>query len=203
MPRIAEARAAAEPVSELQKQRHRRILRAAARLGALHGLERVQVHDVAAEAGVAIGTLYRYFPSKTHLFIGVLRWQVDRLDQRGAGLADGRRPVDAVADLLLEAGRELVAQPLLALAMLHSNISARADALTEATRVEDIFRALILRTASVDLPNEEHQRLARLVLQCWYGVLVGTLHGRATAAEAEADLRLACGLLLASWSTPR
>ena len=79
MPRVAEGRPPAEPHSEEQKLRYRRILRAAARLGNEHGLERMQMNDVAKEAGVAIATLYRYFPSKTDLFVGVLHSQIQRL----------------------------------------------------------------------------------------------------------------------------
>ncbi|MGW4094751.1 TetR/AcrR family transcriptional regulator [Nocardia sp. NPDC004750] len=52
--------------------RRRAILRAAARLGSERGLEHVQMSDVAASAGVALGTLYRYYPSKHHLFSGLL-----------------------------------------------------------------------------------------------------------------------------------
>ena len=37
--------------------------------------ERIQVKDVADEAGVALGTLYRYFNSKDHLFaLALLDW---------------------------------------------------------------------------------------------------------------------------------
>jgi TetR/AcrR family transcriptional regulator, cholesterol catabolism regulator len=35
--------------------------------------ERIQIRDVAAAAGVALGTLYRYFSSKEHLYAAVLR----------------------------------------------------------------------------------------------------------------------------------
>lgn len=58
MPRIAEARPSAEPSSPGQKARYQRILRAAAaKHGAEHRLERVQMHDVAKEAGVAIAMM--------------------------------------------------------------------------------------------------------------------------------------------------
>ena len=56
MPRVGESRVPAEPSSAGQKARYRRILRAAARLGARDDLERVQMQDVAREAGVAIAT---------------------------------------------------------------------------------------------------------------------------------------------------
>lgn len=79
MPRVAENRPAAEPQSPGQKARYARILSVTARLGAERGLEHVQMHDVAKEAGVAIATLYRYFPSKTHLFTAIMSAQVDHM----------------------------------------------------------------------------------------------------------------------------
>ena len=55
------------------------MLRAAARLGSRLPLERVQMAEVAAEADVALGTLYRYYPSKHHLFAGLLLTRITEL----------------------------------------------------------------------------------------------------------------------------
>ncbi len=82
MPRIAKAREGAEPTSDVQRERQVRILTAAARLGSEHELARVQMAEVAKDAGVAIGTLYRYFPSKTHLFVALLLSQLERARDR-------------------------------------------------------------------------------------------------------------------------
>ena len=92
MARIASARLSAEPSSPEQHDRRQRILRAAARIGAEKSLERVQMHEVAKAAGVAIGTLYRYFPSKVHLFTGVMAAQVDRLRDQVTEPAPGTAP---------------------------------------------------------------------------------------------------------------
>ncbi|TQS42171.1 TetR/AcrR family transcriptional regulator [Cryptosporangium phraense] len=64
-------------------------------LAGLHLLEsqeydRIQIRDVAAEAGVALGTLYRYFSSKEHLYAAVLmEWSalgksVERRSSKGS-----------------------------------------------------------------------------------------------------------------------
>ncbi|UUZ59433.1 TetR/AcrR family transcriptional regulator [Nocardioides sp. B-3] len=101
-------RPSAEPSSPGQKARYQRILRAAAKHGAANGLERVQMHDVAKEAGVAIATLYRYFPSKTHLFAALLAQQVGRLEETAVLPEAGGDPVEAVADLLINASQQLL-----------------------------------------------------------------------------------------------
>lgn len=56
-----------------QVRRRERIVAAADRLLGAGDYESVQIRDVAAEAGIALGTLYRYFPSKELLYATVLR----------------------------------------------------------------------------------------------------------------------------------
>jgi TetR/AcrR family transcriptional regulator, cholesterol catabolism regulator len=59
-----------------QLARRQRIVRAALRALANSDYEQVKVNEVARDAGVALGTLYRYFTSKEHLFAAViLEWQ--------------------------------------------------------------------------------------------------------------------------------
>jgi len=56
-----------------QQRRHDAIVRAAMELlEEGEEYERVQIRDVAQRAGVALGTLYRYFTSKEHLYAAVL-----------------------------------------------------------------------------------------------------------------------------------
>lgn len=50
-----------------------KLLRAALQIGARDGLEAATTAAIAAEAGVAEGTLYRHFPSKDDLLIEVYR----------------------------------------------------------------------------------------------------------------------------------
>lgn len=200
MPRIAEARPSAEPSSPGQKARYQRILRAAARHGAEHGLERVQMHDVAKEAGVAIATLYRYFPSKTHLFTAVMADQVARLEDAVVPVEPDQDPVEAVAELLIQASRQLLRRPLLANAMMQSNNASHANTVSDATRIDSAFRELILRTLGLEEPTEHDHRLVRLLEQSWYGVLTSSLNMRVELSDAESDIRLACTLLLAGRS---
>jgi AcrR family transcriptional regulator len=56
-----------ENVSRKLAARHAAILAAARELAAEGGLATVQIAPVAERAGIAVGTVYRYFPSKTDL----------------------------------------------------------------------------------------------------------------------------------------
>lgn len=202
MPRVAQSREPALPSSPGQKERYQRILRAAAEHGAAHGFDRIQMLDVAKDAGVAIATLYRYFPSKTMLYTALLHSQVEGLDRASAVAAPGQSAAEAVAAVLVDASRRLLRRPLLAQAMLHSN-NATVAGDSPAMAVTGAFADLILRVAGVGEPTDRDLRLVRLVEQTWYGVLTSQLNEHITAAEGEADTELACALLLADLGTAR
>lgn len=197
MPRTHCERTPAHPRSPRQHRRYAGILRSAAHLGAVHGLEGVQMHDVARRSGVAIATLYRYFPSKTHLFAAVLHDRVRRLDEGTPPPPPGTGPVEAVSELLTGASRQLFEQPLLALAMIQSNnVSHRADGGT-GRHTDEIIADLVLRTAGVSDPCDQDRRVVRILEQAWYGLLTTVLYERSSAEAAQDGIRLACRLLLA------
>ena len=194
MPRVAEDRSPAEPTSTEQKARYRRILVAAARQGAEKGLERVQMHDVAREAGVAIATLYRYFPSKTHLFTALMRSQMGRLADASVGPAPDDSPEEGITRLLVNAGQELLRTPLLAHAMIQANNAMVAQA-PDAAVTED-FIDLMLRAGGIDEPTTHDRKLCRLLNQAWYGVVIAALNQSGDADELGADTELICRLIL-------
>lgn len=63
-----------------QTQRRRRIVQTAAALAVRGGVEAMQMRSVAERAGVALGTLYRYFPSKMDLVVAVVTEELDLLE---------------------------------------------------------------------------------------------------------------------------
>src|SRR3954453_13346902 len=65
--------------SRSQHQRRKRIVQAAAALASRGGIEAMQMRTVAERAGVALGTLYRYFPSKMDLVVAVVSEELDLL----------------------------------------------------------------------------------------------------------------------------
>ena len=57
--------------------RRERMVAAAVELATAGGYEAVQMRDVAARAEVALGTLYRHYPSKDHLLLAALTEQAE------------------------------------------------------------------------------------------------------------------------------
>ncbi|MEW1643739.1 TetR family transcriptional regulator [Streptomyces sp. NPDC091219] len=209
MARPAEGRQPAAPVSRGQIARRVRILRAASELGAREGLASVQMHDVAKEAGVAIATLYRYFPSKPYLFTAVLEWHIEqylgghddgRTDSAGAGRTDAAGRADAaaeVADLLITLSVKLLDSPLLASAVALSSFTEYTTAVP--ARIDIVDSALgraILRLLGADQASETDRSRARLLLYGWWGLFVAMLTEEISTAEAETNMRLAARLLL-------
>src|SRR6476659_6205113 len=68
--------------SPAQRDRHRRILDATIALASAGGFDAVQMRSVAERADVALGTLYRYFPSKIHLLVSALAREFERTQDR-------------------------------------------------------------------------------------------------------------------------
>lgn len=164
------------------------------------GFDGVQMHDVAKGAGVAIATLYRYFPSKTHLFIALMRDQVDRLVASAPALGPDQDPVEATYELLVTALRQMLARPLLARAIMQSNYSAHAGTVPDAGLTDAAFSALVLRTLGIEVPTVNDIRIVRLLVQAWFGTLIQALNGRVSVTDAEGDIHYVCELLLAERS---
>lgn len=190
MARIAEARSPALPSTHDQQARRAAILKAAARLGRARPIDRIAAQEIAAEAGVALRTLYRYYPSKYHVFAAVLNARIAEPAAPAESVAD---PATAVADLMAAACRNMLRYRHLAHAMITSTQAVRARS---GATGDHAVRDLILATAGVDDPSADQIRVARLVEQVTFGVLTWTVGGELDTEQAVADVRLACQSLL-------
>jgi AcrR family transcriptional regulator len=195
--RLSDSRPPAEPSSEGQKLRYQRIISVAAELGSRLDFEHVQMQDIAVESEVAIATLYRYFPSKVHLFVAVMKSQVDQVDRARVAPLPDQTPAEATGDLLIGLTARLAGQRRLSLSMIQSMIFAESLDNPDREHVKVAFQDIILRLArwNVD-PTEDQLRRAWLLTQCWFGVLMMVLNGSRPRSLAEVDIRRACELLL-------
>jgi TetR/AcrR family transcriptional regulator, cholesterol catabolism regulator len=127
-----------------------------------------------------------------------MRSQVLRLDEEAAPPAPGQDSVSAVSDLLVRIGQDMLARPQLSLSMIQANNLAQKVPESGSEVIDTTFEEIVMRTAGyADDATDDRHRRARLVIQCWFGVLMSVLNGRTSADEAEADIRRACELLLA------
>jgi AcrR family transcriptional regulator len=190
-------RPSAPPLTERQEARRRRILHAAAQLASRGGFDAVQMREVAESSGVALGTLYRYFPSKVHLLVATMQDQLqltqDTVRKHPPG---GDTPGARVTETLMRTFRGLQREPQLAEAMVRALTFADRSVSAEVDQVTRLTTALIVDAMGADRPPSREQLAAvRVIEHTWHSALVSWLSGRASIAQVRIDLETACRLL--------
>lgn len=155
------------------------------------------MREVAEAASVALGTLYRYFPSKVHLLVAVMQDQLSRLlDQVRRHPPTGEDPAVRVADALTGAFHALQRQPQLAEAMVRALSFADRSVSVEVDEVSKLTSAIILHAiGGPETPDEGQRAAVRVIEHTWHSALVAWLSGRASLDEVRADLSTAARLL--------
>lgn len=197
-----------------QTQRRRRIVQTAAALAVRGGVEAMQMRSVAERAGVALGTLYRYFPSKMDLVVAVVTEELDLLE---GGIV--RRPPTAdtaagrAVDVLLRATRGLIREPELADALVRSLIMAEVKIELDVRITDLVWRVAtgnlvaarpadtVEETTSVDEVDRDgiEYVLAGSLTSVWIFELVEVLKGRRDVEEVERRLHVTAERLLVSF----
>ncbi|MCB0213302.1 MAG: TetR/AcrR family transcriptional regulator [Anaerolineae bacterium] len=84
-----------QPVRADAQRNKDALLEAALEVFATSGVD-APVREIAAKAGVGVGTLYRHFPQRSDLIVGVFRRQVDACADAASVLAEEHAPVEAL-----------------------------------------------------------------------------------------------------------
>lgn len=92
----------AHPEDPAQAQRREQILAAAGQLFAAHGFANTHVEDIAARAGLSVGSIYRLFANKDSLYAELLGGAFDRLLDRLQHRLARAETVDQLAGGLVE-----------------------------------------------------------------------------------------------------
>ena len=183
--------------SRSQHHRRKRIVQAAAALASRGGVEAMQMRAVAERAGVALGTLYRYFPSKMDLVVAVVGEELDLLEG-----SLRRRPPRATTpprravEVLMRATRGLMREPELADAVIRSLLLSDVT-----TDFGERMTGLLLRAAanadSGDAPaGSERKILVGALSSVWVMEMIEMLRGHATNEEIQDRLEVAADRLL-------
>jgi AcrR family transcriptional regulator len=191
------AAADAEFGSAAQRDRHRRILDATLALASKGGYEAVQMRTVAERADVALGTLYRYFPSKIHLLVSALAREFERnqerLDRRPI---PGETPYERVLYVLGRTTRSMQREPMLTEAMTRAFMFADPSAATEVNAVARLMERMFTKAMHEGEPSADDLAIARVIGDVWLSNLVAWVTRRASADDVTNHLELAARLLL-------
>src|SRR5690242_612982 len=190
------AQPASPPLTERQEARRRRILRASAQLASRGGFDAVQMREVAESSHVALGTLYRYFPSKVHLLVATMQ---DQLEHMHGTLRKkppaGDTAAQRVAETLMRAFRALQREPHLADAMVRALTFADRSVSPEVDQVSRQTTAIILEAMGLADPTPEQLSAVRVIEHTWHSVLITWLSGRASIAQVKTDIETVCRLI--------
>jgi TetR/AcrR family transcriptional regulator, cholesterol catabolism regulator len=183
--------------SEAQRERRKRILDATTAIASKGGYEAVQMRAVADRADVAVGTLYRYFPSKVHLLVSALGREFERIDAKTDRStltgATSRQRLNFVVSRL---NRAMQRNPLLTEAMTRAYVFADASAAGEVDYVEKLIDSMFARAMSDGEPTEDQYHIARVISDVWTSNLLAWLTRRASATDVSKRLELAVRLLI-------
>ena len=118
-----------ENVARRLAAREDAILAAATAVAGEGGMEAVQIAAVAERAGIAAGTVYRYFPSKTDLVAEMVAAVAEReIGAMRAAAAAAPGPLSALAAAIATFAARALAERQLAWAMIAEPVDANVDA---------------------------------------------------------------------------
>ncbi len=189
-------RAEARGLTRAQEARRQRVVDAAMTLALEGGYDAVQMRDVAAQAHVAMGTVYRYFSSKDHLLAAALVHWVEQLDTRLSQVPPrGERASERVLDVLDRALRAMARQPRLVAAVFMALASPDPAAVECQQQMNALMDGIIIRAMGSPEPPDHLDR-TRVLGHVWYSAMVGWVNGRGDITRVHDELAAAVRLLL-------
>ncbi len=174
-----------------QRARRERILDAAVELASEGGYDAVQMREVAERAEVALGTLYRYFPSKTHLLVSAMGRTFAELRDSARVDAGSGTARERVYRVVATVTRFLARNRRLSGAMLRALMSADVTASAEVEGVGDLLVTIIASATHAPgaRATEEDILTALIIGKVWLVDVLTFLSGRMTLSQVLEDLQ--------------
>ncbi|CAB4709187.1 MAG: TetR family transcriptional regulator [Actinobacteria bacterium] len=192
----------ATSLTQSQNARLTRMLEVTAQLALEGGWDAVQMREVAQRAEVALGTLYRYFPSKEYLLVSVMIADIEGLaDRLAVRPAEGTDPVQRVIDVLRRSNRALQRQPQITIAMIRALVSGNQEIAPAVAETRVLMRRIISDAlgpdgmANGEDPERELMRID-LLSDVWLAALVSWISGVEPDTSVMPKLERASQLLL-------
>jgi TetR/AcrR family transcriptional regulator, cholesterol catabolism regulator len=192
---MTEARSA--PVlTKSQAARRERVVRAALELGAEGGYEAVQMRDVATRAEVALGTIYRYFPSKDSLLLAVMVHWLGDLEQRVS-----RRPptgdttVERIMDVMARALGSMDRDPRLTAAVIGAMTAGDPASVPAIDEVSQAMARIMQSAFPPDVDPALEAATAKVLGHVWWSATISWANGMGDIDWVADELRVAAELL--------
>jgi AcrR family transcriptional regulator len=169
--------------------RHDAIVAAARQIASEGGMAAVQIAAVAARAGIAAGTVYRYFPGKTDLVAALLTELADReigALRHAAGGAPG--PLSALSAAIMVFSARALRRRRLIFAAIAEPVDAELDAARVAFRrslAAEFTARIAAAIAESRLPEQDAALAAAALTGLLIEGLVGPLAPDASGRERD------------------
>jgi TetR/AcrR family transcriptional regulator, cholesterol catabolism regulator len=170
-------------LTQSQQARRERMLAVTAELALEGGWDAVQMREVAQRADVALGTLYRYFPSKEYLLVSVMIAEIQGLtDRLAVRPPQGEDPVERVVDVLRRANRALQRQPQVTVAMIKALVSGNEEIAPAVRETRSLMRRIISDALDAgathpDGADRKQVHTIDLLSDVWFAALVSWITG--------------------------
>jgi TetR/AcrR family transcriptional regulator, cholesterol catabolism regulator len=192
----------ADPALE---ERARRIVETSIELAERGGFEAVRLRDVAAHAGVALGTLYRRFRSKEDLLVAALEQETRALAQRiRQRPPKGAEPSERVVGFFEIATRGMLRRPNLSRAMLRATAAGEPVLAQKVEIFHDLMRGMIvsaLRGEPVAGDSawiaDEERLVGDLLNRVWFALMMSWAGGVQSQGTIALQMRASVELVLA------
>jgi AcrR family transcriptional regulator len=192
----------------MASNREDKILDVAIALAEKGGFDNVRQRDVAAQAGVALGTLYKRFRSKEDILVAALERESQELERRmDSKPARGDTPAERVTDFFSTVTRALVGKPNYARAILRAMASGQPHIAGKIVAYYERIAGLIIAAlrgtgrlgyheAMKSPPSKDETQLALMLQSFWFASLVGWSAGLHNQKEVIQQMRTVAELLV-------
>lgn len=189
-------------LTKSQAARRERVIRAALELGATGGYDAVQMRDVATSAGVALGTIYRYFSSKDHLLAAAMvEWTLDLERRVGQRPPKGDTTTERVSDVLRRATRAMEKEPKLSEAVVTALLSPDRGAAACQEDVSASMTRIMSLALGDDFDPEFKLQATRTLGHVWFSALIGWVNGWSGMEKVADELDIATHLVLDQYAS--
>jgi AcrR family transcriptional regulator len=181
-------------LSQPLDDRAKRIVSVAFTLAEEGGFEAVRLRDVARRADVALGTLYKRFPSKEAILVAALKQGTETFKEVVSSLEFSSGGADRrVEELLTLSVRALFNHPGFARAVLRAAASGRRELAAPIYAHQATMTSLLLSSLHPEepdrSPSEADREAVELLQQITFASLIAWSNGLRTEDEVIANLQ--------------
>jgi AcrR family transcriptional regulator len=169
--------------------RHDAIIAAARQIASEGGMAAVQIAPVAARAGIAAGTVYRYFPAKTDLVAALLSGMAEReIGALRSAAAGAPGPLSALSAAIMTFAARALRDRQLAFAAIAEPVDAELDGARTAFRrslAAEFAERIAAAVVEGRLPEQDSELAAAALTGLLVEGLIGPLAPDASGRERE------------------